>query len=116
MVIFFFFFFLNVEFLCVTLSNFVKKIICQTLRRRANLEQTDLIRQTTYQFSICDSFDTCFGVSIRRTMVIHRVVCLTAIGNGVFMFFVYGTIHQLLWSKIDLFLQIQKVSASKIIF
>ena len=48
MVIFFFFFFLNGEFLCFTLlSNLVKKVHCQALRRRANLEKTDLIRQTT---------------------------------------------------------------------
>ena len=63
--------FLNGEFLCFThLSNFVKKILCQTLRRRASLEKTDLICQMMYQFCIFDSFDTCFGVSICRTMVI----------------------------------------------
>ena len=63
---------MNGEFLCFTfLSNFVKKIICQTLRRRANLEKTYLIRRTTYQFCISDSFDTCMGVSMRRTTVIR---------------------------------------------
>ena len=51
--------FLNGEFLCFTLlSNFVKKIPLQTLRRRASLGKTDLIRRTTYQFCIFDSFDT----------------------------------------------------------
>ena len=65
-------FFLNGEFLCFTLlSNFGKKILCQTLRRRANLEKTDLMRATTYQFCIFDQLDTCFGVSIRRTNVIR---------------------------------------------
>ena len=43
---------LNGEFLCFTLLfNFVKKFLCQTLRRRANLRKTDLIRGTTYQFA-----------------------------------------------------------------
>ena len=66
------FFFLNGEFLCFTLlSNFVKKFLCQTLSRRANLEKTDLTCRTMYQFCIFDSFDTCFGRSIRRTTVIH---------------------------------------------
>ena len=66
-------FFLNSEFLCFTLlSNFVKKFICHTLRRRANLEKSDLIRQrTTYQFCIFNSFNMCFDISIHRTMVIH---------------------------------------------
>ena len=51
-------FFLNDEFLCfLLLSNLVKKILCQTLRRRANLGKTDLIRRTTYQFCIFDSLD-----------------------------------------------------------
>ena len=37
-------FFLNGEFLCFTLlSNLVKRILCQTLRKRANLEKTNLI-------------------------------------------------------------------------
>ena len=29
-----------------------------------------------------------------------------SVGNGMFIFFVYGTIHQLLWSEIYFFLQI----------
>ena len=70
----FFFFFEHSEFLCFTLlSNFVKKILCQMLRRRANLETIDLIHQTTYWFCIFDSLDTFFGVvtaSIRRATVI----------------------------------------------
>ena len=67
------FVFLHGKFLCFTLlSNFVKKIICQTLMRRANLEKTDLIWGTTYQFCIFDSFDTCFAVTICRTTVICR--------------------------------------------
>ena len=62
----------NGEFLCFTLlSNFLKTFLCQTLRRRASLGKTDLIRRTTYQFCIFDSFDVCFGVLIRRTTVIR---------------------------------------------
>ena len=54
-------FFLNGEFLCFTLlSNLVKKFICQTLRRN-NLEKTDLICRTMYQFCIFDSLDTCLA-------------------------------------------------------
>ena len=65
------FFCMNDEFLHFTLpSNFVKKFLFQTLRRRANLDKIDLIQQTTYQFCIFDSFDTCFRVSICRTTVI----------------------------------------------
>ena len=65
------FFCMNGEFLHFTLpSKFVKKFLFQTLRRRANLEKIDLIQQTTYQFCIFDSLDTCFGVSICRTTVI----------------------------------------------
>ena len=67
------FFLLNVEFLFFTLLfNFVKKCLCQTVRRRANWEKTDVIRRTTYQFCIFDSFDTCFDILIRRTTVIRR--------------------------------------------
>ena len=66
------FFFLNGEFLCFTLfSNLVKKFICETLRRKADLEKTDLIHITTHQFCIFDSLDMCFSVSIYRTMVAH---------------------------------------------
>ena len=63
--------FLNSEFLCFTLlSNLVKKFLCQTPRRKANLEKTDLMHRTTYQFCILGSLDMCFGISIRKTMVI----------------------------------------------
>ena len=58
-------FFLNGEFLCFTLlSNLVKKFLCQTLRRRANLEKTELICQTTYQFCIFNSLNMCFGILV----------------------------------------------------
>ena len=66
-------FFLNSEVPCFTLlSNLVKNFLCQTLRGRPNLEKSDLIYRTTYQFCILDSFDTCLGVSIRRATVIRR--------------------------------------------
>ena len=62
--------FLNGEFLCFTLLyNFARKF---RKFRRANLEKSDLKRRATYQFCIFDSFNTCFGVSIRRTTVIRR--------------------------------------------
>ena len=70
-------FFLNGEFLCfTTLTNFVKKFLCQTLRRRANLEKTDLICQTTHQFCIFDSFNMCFDTQ-KDGDKSFQVVCLT---------------------------------------
>ena len=61
-------FFLNGEFLCFTLlSNLVKRILCQTLRKRANLEKTDLIIEmlnNIYQCCIFHSLNTCSGIYI----------------------------------------------------
>ena len=55
-------FLFNSRLFCfILLSNFVKKVPCQTLRRRANLEKSVLIRRTMYQFCIFDSCDTYSG-------------------------------------------------------
>ena len=73
-------FFLNSEFLCFTLfSNLVKKFICQTLRRWANLEKTNLIHQMTYKFCIFDSLDMflwCIDTK-NDSDALFWVVCLT---------------------------------------
>ena len=70
---------INDEYFLWTVNFFVslffpvlwKKNICQTLRRRANLEKTYLIHRMTYQFCISDSFDMC---QVARAF---RVVYLT---------------------------------------
>ena len=76
-------FFWNVELLCFTLLfNFVKRFICQTLRRRANLRKTDLIRRTTYQLSkmsthISDHFLYFFENCIaKETSCLHLIKLL----------------------------------------
>ena len=72
-------FFLNSEFLCFTLFSNLVKFICQTLRRWANLEKTNLIHRMTYKFWIFDSLDMflwCIDTK-NDSDALFWVVCLT---------------------------------------
>ena len=84
--------FLNSEFLCFTLlSNLVKKFLCQTLRRKANLEKTDAnlektdIRKTMVMCCL-ELFAWLFGDQFSLTIVLLYIsgmlIMIIALNRG----------------------------------